>query len=285
MSIVILSGRSGSGKSVALRALEDQGFYCVDNIPVSLLPTLLERTFSSYPELAFSIDARNQLGELALFETVYDTLRARYGRPIVIYTDADDATLLKRFSETRRRHPLTHGGLSLNEAIAQERTLLTPIALRADLLIDTTTLSSHKLREIVLDRVSGRDSAGLDLLFESFGFKNGVPTDADYVFDARCLPNPYWDPVLRPYSGQDAPVIDFFEQQPRVAEFAWQVRIFLDTWIPRFEQENRSYLTVAIGCTGGQHRSVYIAEQLAAHFRNTRPRTQVRHRDMRSHVP
>ncbi|HEX4911973.1 MAG TPA: RNase adapter RapZ [Permianibacter sp.] len=281
MSLVLLSGRSGSGKSVALRALEDQGFYCVDNIPVSLLPSLVQKVSHDHAELAFSIDARNQLDELAQFEQVYEQLATQGPRPLVIFTDAEESTLLKRFSETRRRHPLTHAGLSLNEAIARERELLSPIASRADLLIDTTTLSSNKLRELVLDRVLGREGARLDILFESFGYKNGVPIDADYVFDARCLANPHWDPVLRPHSGRDEPVIHFFEQQPRVAEFIWQVRIFLETWLPRFEQENRSYLTVAIGCTGGQHRSVYVAEQLAAHFRQKRPHTQVRHRDIK----
>ncbi|MFZ5843511.1 MAG: RNase adapter RapZ [Pseudomonadota bacterium] len=281
MSLVLLSGRSGSGKSVALRALEDQGYYCVDNIPVSLLPSLIQKVSHDHAELAFSIDARNQLDELAQFEHVYDELARQGPRPLVIFTDAEESTLLKRFSETRRRHPLTHAGLSLNEAIARERELLGPIASRADLLIDTTTLSSNKLRELVLDRVLGREGARLDILFESFGYKNGVPIDADYVFDARCLANPHWDPVLRPHTGRDEPVIHFFEQQPRVAEFIWQVRIFLETWLPRFEQENRSYLTVAIGCTGGQHRSVYVAEQLAAHFRQKRPHTQVRHRDIK----
>lgn len=282
MALVLLSGRSGSGKSVALRALEDIGYYCADNIPISLLPTLYAKVISSNTEIAFSIDARNQSGELERFESVYAELLAAAGKkPLVIFTDAEESTLLKRFSETRRRHPLTQRGLSLNEAIQRERELLSPIASHADLLIDTTTLSSNKLRELVLDRVLGRKDARLDLLFESFGYKNGVPIDADYVFDARCLANPHWDPVLRPHSGRDAPVIQFFEQQPRVAEFIWQVQIFLETWLPRFEQENRSYLTVAIGCTGGQHRSVYVAEQLAAYFRQKRPHTQVRHRDVK----
>lgn len=282
MAIVILSGRSGSGKSVALRALEDQGFYCVDNIPVSLLPELIAKTIHHHPDLAFSIDARNASDELARFEQVYRQIETAYRKPTIIYCDADDNTLIKRFSETRRRHPLTGIGLSLNEAILRERDLLSPIAIHADLLIDTTMLAANKLREMVLDRVLGREGAQMDLLFESFGYKAGVPVDADYVFDARCLPNPYWDLQLRPFSGLDSPVAEFFGQHPRVEEFIWQVRIFLDTWIPRFEQDNRSYLTVAIGCTGGQHRSVYVAERLAAHFRESHPPTQVRHRDLKT---
>lgn len=281
MAIVILSGRSGSGKSVALRALEDQGFYCVDNIPVSLLPELVAKTIAHHPDLAFSIDARNASDELARFEDVYRAIERQHKKPTIIYCDADDSTLIKRFSETRRRHPLTGIGLSLNEAILRERELLSPISIHADLLIDTTTLSSNKLRELVLDRILGREAAQMDLLFESFGYKAGVPIDADYVFDARCLPNPYWDPQLRSFSGLDAPVAEFFGQHAKVEEFIWQVRIFLETWIPRFEQENRSYLTVAIGCTGGQHRSVYVAERLASYFRESHPQTQVRHRDMK----
>ena len=284
MSLILVSGRSGSGKSVAIKALEDNGYFCVDNLPVSLLPDLISKVHGAHPDIAVAIDARNAAEELAQFEHTFNEISEQFQRPKIIFIDADEATLLKRYSETRRRHPLTEEGLSLNEAIAQERDRISPIAMRADLLIDTTTMAASALRELIYTRVLQHHKAGIDLMFESFGFKNGVPNDADYVFDARCLPNPYWDSNLRPYSGKDEPVQKFFEEQDRVAEFIWQIRVFLETWLPRFEQDNRSYLTVAIGCTGGQHRSVYVSEQLAAFFRESYPQTQIRHRDMRAYT-
>lgn len=282
MAIIIISGRSGSGKSVALNALEDRGYYCIDNLPISLLPDLIAVSSFDYPDLAIGIDARNASAELAQFDDVFERICVNHEKPTIVFTDADDSALLKRFSETRRRHPLTQGLRTLNEAFAEERQRLAPIASRADLLIDTTALSAAQLRELIASRLLAHVPTQMDLMFESFGYKNGVPTDADFVFDARCLPNPYWDARLRPQSGRNADVIHFFQSHAVVGEFVHDVRLFLEQWLKRFEQDHRSYLTIAIGCTGGQHRSVYVAEQLIAGFRNSHPHSQIRHRDMRS---
>lgn len=281
MKVVLISGRSGSGKSVALKSAEDLGYYCVDNLPVDLLEVLLAKLEQQHPMIAIGIDVRSGFSSLDEIVALRESLQAKGWQVQLIYLDADNATLLKRFSETRRRHPLTHSGISLNEAIDKERVLLEPLALAADLVIDTSRLSSKDLRRRIHDRLANSAESGLDLLFESFGFKNGIPADANYVFDARCLPNPYWVESLRDLTGLDAPVQQFFAQEPSVAEFIWQVKIFLHTWLPRFEEEHRQYLTVAIGCTGGQHRSVYMAEALANEFRESLRRVNVRHRDLR----
>jgi len=280
MKRIILSGRSGSGKTVALRALEDAGFYCVDNIPLELIPALIEQTASHYSELAVGVDTRNFHLDEDQFETFFQQLQKKYPDFDVIFIDADDKTLLKRFSETRRRHPLTAEGLSLAEAIKTETRRLAPIARHAQLVIDTTEKSPHALREVIHTRVIGEKASQLSILFKSFGFKHGAPSDADFVFDARCLPNPYWEESLRSLTGRDQPIIDFLEGYSRVQEYFWQLRVFLQTWIPVFEKENRAYLTIAIGCTGGQHRSVYIAEKLAAFFKPMYPDTTVQHREM-----
>jgi len=282
MKLVILSGRSGAGKTVALHALEDQEFYCIDNLPISMLPELINKLQNKEEAIAISIDARGLSDELSLFGGVYQKLRSYEDMQIeVLYLDADDTTLLKRFSETRRRHPLTQDGISLREAIAKEKDLLEPITLAADLQIDTSRLNVHQLTDLIKSRVLG-SSASLDLMFVSFGYKYGIPADADFVFDARCLPNPYWDENLRSYTGCDQPVIDFLSEQSRVQEFFWQIKVFLHTWLPRFETDNRSYLTVAIGCTGGQHRSVYMSEQLARHFEKEHSKVNIRHRELGS---
>lgn len=281
MKLVILSGRSGSGKTVALHALEDQAFYCIDNLPISMLTQLMPKIKTYQESVAVSIDARALPDELEHFTEVYQQLITDGIKVEVIYLDADDATLLKRFSETRRRHPLTQDGISLREAIAREKELLDPIIFAADLHVDTSRLNVHQLRDLIKSRVFGRGSS-LDLMFVSFGYKYGIPADADFVFDARCLPNPYWDEKLRMYSGQDQPVIDFLSEQATVQEFFWQLKVFLHTWLPRFETDNRSYMTVAIGCTGGQHRSVYIAEQLSQHFQKERSKVNIRHRELGS---
>jgi RNase adapter protein RapZ len=279
MKLVILSGRSGSGKTVALHALEDQEFYCIDNLPISMLPDLVAKAKAYEDNVAVSIDARALPDELEHFTEIHQQLIALDIHIEVIFLDADDSTLLKRFSETRRRHPLTQDGLSLREAIEKERQLLDPIALAADLQVDTSRLNIHQLRDLVKSRVMS-DSTSLDLMFVSFGFKHGIPPDADYVFDARCLPNPYWDESLRALTGRDQPVMDFLSEQSRVQEFVWQIRVFLHTWLARFETTNRSYMTVAIGCTGGQHRSVYVAEQLANHFKKEHSKVNIRHREL-----
>ncbi len=282
MKRIVVSGRSGSGKTVALRALEDQGFYCVDNIPVKLIPELIAQIDSHYPGLAIGVDARNVTHTVEEFDHLIQQIQASQHKLDVIFIDANDATLLKRFSETRRRHPLTNEGLSLPEAIRKEKERLEPVTRYAQLVIDTTSKSPHELCEVIVSRVLGEQSSHLSLLFKSFGFKNGAPNDADFVFDARCLPNPYWDHNLRKYTGVDQPIIDFLNAQPCAQEFYWQLKIFLQTWIPRFEQDNRNYLTIAIGCTGGQHRSVYIAEKLAKNFKQLYSNTQIRHREMKN---
>lgn len=281
MKRVILSGRSGSGKTVALRALEDQGFYCVDNIPLSLIPQLIETFEVKHQDLALGVDARSFPADLERFDDILKQIGEQGESFQVFYIDADDATLLKRFSETRRRHPLTQNGFTLKEALAKERELLEPIALSADLLVDTTSMTPYALRDFIRERVLVQHKSQMDVTFQSFGFKNGVPTDADYVFDVRCLPNPYWDASLREYNGTQQPIIDYLDSQTLVMELFWQLKVFLHTWLPRFEQDNRSYMTVAIGCTGGHHRSVYMAEKLTAYFRKERPNTKVIHRDLK----
>ncbi len=283
MKRIIVSGRSGSGKTVALRALEDQGFYCVDNIPIKLIPALLEQVESHYPGLALGIDARNVTHTVEEFDALIQQIEQSQYHFEVVFIDANDATLLKRFSETRRRHPMTVEGLSLSEAIEQEKKRLEPISRYAELVIDTTSKSPHELCEVVIERVLGNKSSRLSLLFVSFGFKYGAPNDADFVFDARCLPNPYWDESLRPFSGKDQAIIEYLENQPAVQEYYWQLKVFLQTWIPKFEQDNRNYLTVAIGCTGGHHRSVYVAEKLAKNFSPVYPEIQIRHRELDKH--
>ena len=277
--LVILSGRSGSGKTIALHALEDQEFYCIDNLPLSMMVNLVDKLSQHHDQLAVSIDARAVPDDLADFDSVYQQLKQSAYHTEVIFLDADDATLLKRFSETRRRHPLTQSGLSLREAISKETALLESIRLAADLNIDSSILNVHQLRDMISSRVNNQESS-LDLMFISFGFKHGIPSDADFVFDARCLPNPYWDESLRAMSGKDKPVQEYLADNGRVQEFFWQIKVFLHTWLPRFETDNRSYLTVAIGCTGGQHRSVYMAESLAEHFRTEHAKVTVRHREL-----
>jgi len=256
VKLIIISGRSGSGKTVALHALEDQGFYCIDNLPTSMLPQLVEKVKAGDSPVAVSIDARALANELEFFTEIYQQLKAEGIQVEVLYLDADDAALMKRFSETRRRHPLTKDGLSLREAISQETKLLEPIALAAALQVDTSHLNLHQLTDMIKSRILG-NSTNLDLMFISFGYKKGIPSDADFVFDARCLPNPYWDENLRSFTGRDQPVIDFLSEQSRVQEFFWQLKVFLHTWLPRFETDNRSYMTVAIGCTGGIWQNNY----------------------------
>ncbi len=281
MKLVIISGLSGSGKSIALHVLEDLGHYCIDNLPVGMLPALSEqlRQHAHDGPVAVGIDARNLIDDLQRFPAILAELRNAGVETRVLYLEADDATLLKRFSETRRRHPLSSEETPLAEAIVQERRLLEPVAAEAELRFDTSRTNVHQLRDMIRQRVEEADS-GLSLLFESFGFKHGVPVDADFVFDVRCIPNPHWVPELRRHTGRDAPVIAYLESHPEVAEMFTDIRDFLDTWIPRFEADNRSYMTVAVGCTGGQHRSVYMVERLAAHFRQQRAGVLCRHREL-----
>ncbi len=280
MKLIVISGRSGSGKSLALNTMEDMGFYCIDNLPAELLPEVLSKISHDYEQVAVGIDARSFGTDLSIFPKIRATLEKSGWNIDVIFFDADEITLLKRFSETRRRHPLTHDDLSLQQALDKERQLLEHVAMSADLIIDTSFLTPNQMKEQLKSRLNQDNATGLGLLFQSFGFKHGIPTDANYVFDARCLPNPYWDETLRKFSGLDRPVKDFLAEQPRVMEFFWQVKTFLHTWLPRFEKENRSYMTIAVGCTGGQHRSVYLSEQLATHFAESFKTVQIHHREL-----
>jgi len=283
--LVIVSGLSGSGKSVALNMLEDLGWFCIDNIPAGLLQALVSHTLGGdepmYRRLAVGLDARNRPGDLAGMPALIRDLQRSGLRCEVIYLHAEDHALLKRYAETRRRHPLATEGLSLGEAIAAERSLLLPLADGADLVLDTSSMSVHALRELIRLRVEDRRSGRLSILFESFGYKNGIPGDADFVFDARTLPNPYWEPALKPLTGLDPAVRDFLETAPAVRALLDDIVRFLDARLPLYLQNNRGYLTVAIGCTGGQHRSPYVVEQLAARFTaRGKQRVLTRHRTL-----
>ena len=284
MRLIIVSGRSGSGKSTALDVLEDNGFYCIDNLPAGLLPELAERTLlhteSLLPQVAVSIDARNLPSQLRRFPALLDEVRARHIKCDVIYLDADEETLLKRFSETRRRHPLTNESRSLAEAIADESSLLGPIIDLADLKIDTTHLNLYQLRDTLKLRLLNQPEPGTAFLIESFGFKRRMPVDAHHVFDVRCLPNPYWKPDLRDYSGLDQPVVDYLFAQADVEDMYQDIFAYLTKWLPRFAASNRAYVTVAIGCTGGHHRSVYLANRLGEALKPILKNVQVRHRDL-----
>ncbi|KAA3653503.1 MAG: RNase adapter RapZ [Proteobacteria bacterium] len=276
MQIVLISGLSGSGKSIALNVLEDAGYYVVDNLPATLLPQLVSNLRSSgYQRVAVAVDVRSGASIAALPGEV-ERLRGMIDDVRFIFLDARDDTLIARFSETRRRHPLAEENVTLAEAIAREREALDPIA-RLGYRMDTSDTQANTLRAWVKDFMKLEATAGLTLLFQSFGFKYGIPVDADLVFDVRCLPNPHYDPKLRPLTGKDQPVIDFLERIPEVGRMAEDIRTFVANWLPAYIRDNRSYLTVAIGCTGGQHRSVYFAEWLASAFADN-VRVMVRHR-------
>lgn len=282
MRLVIISGRSGSGKSSALHVLEDMGFYCIDNLPVALLPALVEKTEHEkrLSRIAVSIDARNLPYAFGNIQEALHDLPSEEYQLDVVYLDAKEDTLLQRFSATRRKHPLTNQDVSLAEAITQEKILLQPMADMATLTIDTTTMSVHELRSQIKQRVAEKTGSEIAILFQSFGFKHGVPVDADYVFDVRNLPNPYWDPALRTYTGKDQEIINFLQKETIVQDMQDDITQFVQRWLPSFIEANRSYLTVAIGCTGGQHRSVYLVEQLAATFKQHDGLVQIRHREL-----
>jgi UPF0042 nucleotide-binding protein len=279
MRLVLISGMSGSGKSVALNVLEDGGFFCVDNLPAPLLPQLVGHLREAgYSRVAIAVDVRSGKSMEAL-PPMLGVLRN--GTQLqTLFLDARDATLIARFSETRRRHPLGDDQTSLGEAIRRERELLAPIV-ELGHRIDTSDLQSSVLRKWVRDLVDVDEAAGLTLMFESFGFKHGIPLDADLVFDVRCLPNPFYDPALRPLTGQDKPVIDFLEANAEVLRMRDDIARFVGDWLPCYVKDSRSYLTVAIGCTGGQHRSVYMTQWLAEHFRSA-AHVLVRHRSLAS---
>jgi UPF0042 nucleotide-binding protein len=277
VQLIIVTGLSGSGKSIVLKALEDSGYYCVDNLPATLLPeTARHLGASGQDRVAVSIDTRSST--LEALPEIIQVLRAERIEVEVLFLESSAETLVKRFSETRRRHPLSGDSVTLAESILLERELLAQLG---DLghRIDTSDLGPNTLRSWVKDFVA-LDHGGLTLLFESFGFKHGIPLDADYVFDVRCLPNPHYDPILKPLTGRDQPVIDFLEGQQAVLAMYNDVRTFVENWLPCFMRDNRSYLTVAIGCTGGQHRSVYFTERLTRYFRELQYKVLVRHREL-----
>ena len=277
MQLIIVTGLSGSGKSIALKALEDSGYYCVDNLPATLLPETAQHLVNAgQARIAVSIDTRSSTLE-ALPEIIY-SLRAQGIDVQVLFLESNTETLVKRFSETRRRHPLSSESITLAESIRLEREMLEQLG---DLghRMDTSDLSPNALRSWVKDFIA-LDHEGLTLLFTSFGFKHGIPLDADYVFDVRCLPNPNYEPLLKPLTGRDQPVVAFLESQSLVQAMYEDIRQFVEKWLPCFMRDNRSYLTVAVGCTGGQHRSVYFTERLSQHFRNMQHKVLVRHREL-----
>lgn len=283
ISLVVISGRSGSGKSTALNVLEDMGYYCIDNLPVTLLSPLVDRLFSNEDinKVAVSIDARNIAEDLALFPSVLEMFDSSKVDSTIIFLDSASPALVKRFSETRRKHPLSNTERDLREALELESRMLDPISDMASLTIDTTSLTIHELRDEIRTRVA-RETHEFALLFLSFAYKRGVPVDADLVFDVRCLPNPHWEPGLRELTGLDGPVQEFLNGQEEFMDMFNDLKGFLDRWLPRFEANNRSYLTVAIGCTGGQHRSVFMCRKLFEQFDSQFSNVQVRHRELNS---
>lgn len=286
MDLIIISGISGSGKSIALQSLEDLGYYCIDNIPVALLPrfieTLKDDNDGTIESVAVSIDARNRKFLKGLSRDLDAVKDTEYR---IVFLTADQDTLLRRFSETRRKHPLTDRSIPLLEGIATERILLKPLEDRAERIINTSLTTPHELRSMIREFAGGHQTNGPSILFQSFGYKFGTPRDADFIFDVRCLPNPYWEKSLRALSGLDQPVIDFLEREEDVALMVSDLLALLEKWLPRFEAESRSYITFAVGCTGGQHRSVYITQRLSELFASRDIPVQTRHRDLDAFDP
>jgi UPF0042 nucleotide-binding protein len=284
LRLIIVSGLSGSGKSVALHVLEDLGYYCIDNLPAGLLIAAVDEVRRSSGEsaklLAVGVDARNHAENLDTLPDLLRELRSQGVKTDIIFLHASDEILLQRYSETRRRHPLAEQGTQLRAAIKSERAFLSELQLSADLIIDTSQSSIYELADIIRSRVDRRDTESLSVLIESFGFKYGIPTDADFVFDLRSLPNPYWTLALRGLTGFDEEVREFLDAQEKFTAMFDDVREFLGRWIPHYENANRGYLTVAIGCTGGQHRSVYMTEKLAAELRNHHDAVLTRHNSL-----
>ena len=283
MDLIIISGRSGSGKSTALHQLEDEGYFAIDNLPASLLPALVRETGPGLPEhfrgIAVCIDARNAWRDLQAFQGTLDSL-ADAVQPRILYLDADEETLIKRFSETRRRHPLTSESLPLAEAIRSESELLEPLAAAASLTLDTRAMTIYELRDAIRQRLVGPDAEEMTILVQSFGFKRGVPGDADLIFDLRMLPNPHWEPELRSKNGLDPQVASYLEGHAITQQLFEDIAGFIERWVPAYQESNRSYLTVAVGCTGGQHRSVYMAHRLFTHLRGRHAQLQLRHREL-----
>jgi UPF0042 nucleotide-binding protein len=283
MRLIIVTGLSGSGKTIALHTLEDLGYNCIDNLPMYMLKALSEELVKHPQEeqrTAVGIDARNQIEDLRHLPKLVSEMKEKGLECEIVFLEAQDETLIKRFSETRRKHPLTDDDHPLAEAIHLERTLLEPITSDADLRIDTTHTNQHELREIICARLNEREQRTISVMFQSFGYKHGVPRDVDFVFDVRCLPNPHWEQELRPLTGRDDAVARFLESDPDVIRMKQDITQFLEHWIPAFEADGRNYLTIAIGCTGGHHRSVYMVEQLTAHFSDEERQIVTRHREL-----
>ena len=284
MNWILISGLSGAGKSITVHALEDLGYFCVDNLPMTLLPQLAKGLKADGPHraahAAVVIDARGAGYGLEAFSGVLKELRAGGVDPRVVFLEAEEEVLITRFKETRRKHPLSSHECPLAEAIARERSLLAPVREAADIIIDTTYTHLHQLRDLVRQRVEPMAPQKFSVLLQSFGYKHGLPQDADIVFDGRCLPNPYWEPSLRALSGRDEDVIRFMDAQPASAKMLTSLIEFLEEWLPYFETDNRVYLNVSVGCTGGQHRSVYLVEKLAKHLNAVHKGVIVRHREL-----
>ena len=284
MKLVIVSGLSGSGKSIALQALEDIGFNCIDNLPMALLHALaVQITHAADPiseHFAVGIDARNLAHDLEQFPELIKTMHTMNLTTKVIYLSADEQTLIKRFSETRRKHPLSSADISLNEAITQESKYLAPVSSSADLTVDTSHTNVHQLRELIRQCVESDNQEGMSILIESFGFKHGIPNDANFIFDVRCITNPHWVPELRSKTGKEQDVITYLESHDDVGRMYDDINTFINKWIPTFEAENRSYMTIAIGCTGGYHRSVYLAEKIGHSLMEKYNNVVIRHREL-----
>lgn len=282
--LVVISGLSGAGKTVALKQYEDLGYFCIDNLPLDLVEPLLAHALASdeprYLRVAVGVDARAARREIAEFPRYLDSLRAKGVDARVLFLQASEDVLLRRYNETRRRHPLAGPATSLIEAIRQERQLMVPIANLADLSLDTSRMNLHELRAAILAHLGNPIEAKLAVQIQSFGYKNGIPLGVDFIFDARCIANPHWIAELRPLTGLDKPVADYLEAQPDTSEWLADLRDYLLRWLPRFQAQDRAYLTVALGCTGGQHRSVYLAEKLAETLRPRFGDVIVKHRDL-----
>ncbi|MBC8210922.1 MAG: RNase adapter RapZ [Gammaproteobacteria bacterium] len=283
MRLVIVSGLSGSGKTIALHTLEDAGYFCVDNLPVGLLTDFVHSMKTSKPALydliAVAIDARANIQDIVHFDSIISEIQALDVKVEILFLTSKVEKLLTRFSETRRKHPLSRKGLPLEEAIHMERSILKSISSKADITIDTTQLNVHELRHIINNRLLNGNIDSMAILIQSFGFKHGLPADTDFMFDVRCLPNPHWEGHLRPFTGKDKPVIDYLEGFTEVNDMEQSIVNFLQQWIPCFEKEGRSYMTISIGCTGGQHRSVYLVQKIASALQKNRNNVSIRHRE------
>ena len=288
MRLILVSGLSGSGKSVALHVLEDLGYYCIDNLPAALLKSVISEVTSSNGKstrlLAVGIDARNSPENLETLPQIIAELQQQGIQTELLFLQSSDEVLLKRYSESRRRHPLAERGTALRAAITRERELLSEVLNAADLVIDTSRTSIYELADIFRERIDRRQTNTLSVLIQSFGFKNGIPSDADFVFDLRCLPNPYWTLELRGLTGRDKEVSDFLDAQPAFVAMYDDILAFLQRWIPEYNDVHRGYLTVAIGCTGGQHRSVYMTDRLATALRESHDPVLTRHNELPTHT-